>query len=364
LYSNVSGTNNTATGNGALNHNTASNNTATGFAALSNTSSGGGNTADGNYALQQNTTGTENTAIGDGAGYNVKTGTNNTFLGAGANCGTLGTVTNSTAIGNSATVSADNTFILGNAAVTGWGFGVGPGSRAIKVGSSASNGNGAYLTLGGTWTDASARWKKEDFQKQDPQKILEKIKQLPVTKWKYKGTEHEYHYGPMADDFHKLFSVGDDSSISDMDKTGVLFLGMQQLIKMNDEKDARINELQKQIDELKAMIVSGNQLKETGQSMSDELSVVSVASLQQNIPNPFNHTTTINYTLPQQSRNGGTAKIIVVDELGKTIKSINLSGAGNGSISFSSPFRAGASYQYSLYVDGKLIDTKQMVLSK
>jgi len=85
------------------------------------------------------------------------------------------------------------------------------------------------------------------------------------------------------------------------------------------------------------------------------------ASLEQNIPNPFNHTTTINYTLPERYL---SAKIIVVDELGKIIKAIDLSGKGSGSVIFSSPFTAGASYQYSLYVDGKLIDTKQMILAK
>ena len=49
-----------------------------------------------------------------------------------------------------------------------------------------------------------------------------------------------------------------------------------------------------------------------------------------------------------------------MDESGTTIKIFNLSGTGKGTISFSAPFKAGASYQYSLFVDGKLIDTKQM----
>ncbi|HYK43640.1 MAG TPA: tail fiber domain-containing protein [Parafilimonas sp.] len=358
LYSNHDGSNNAAVGNNALHENISGiYNTAAGFRALYK-NDGFRNTALGNEALSSNTSGNFNTSVGDNAGSNVKTGSNNIFIGAGANCGTTGAISNSTVIGSNAVNTVSNSFVFGDANITGWGFGVGAGARAIKVGSSASNGNGAYLTVGGTWTSTSARSKKEDFQKQDENLILQKINQLDVTKWKYKGTKDEYHYGPMADDFHRLFVVGDDSSTSDMDKTGVLFLGMQQLIKLNDEKDAKINDLQKQIDELKAMIVSGGHAQ-TG--MNDELSVMSGASLQQNIPNPFNHTTTINYLLPEKY---SSAKMIVTDNTGKVLKEENIAANRKGSLSVDGATLASGAYQYSLYVDGRLIDSKQMLLSR
>ena len=98
--------------------------------------------------------------------------------------------------------------------------------------------------------------------------------------------------------------------------------------------------------------------------MSNELSVMSGASLQQNIPNPFNNTTTINYTLPQ-SRNGGTsAKIIITDKSGKVLKDVNLYAQGKGSLQIDASTLSAGAYQYSLYADGRLIDTKQMLLSK
>jgi len=140
----------------------------------------------------------------------------------------------------------------------------------------------------------------------------------------------------------------------------------QELSKQNDEKDTKITELESRLSKLEAMMnakqsVMSDRLSANNANVSSLNRQQPSASLQQNVPNPFNHSTTINYSLPQQY---SSAKIIVLDELGKTIQNINLSGRGKGSINFSSPFRAGASYQYSLYIDGKLIATKQMILAK
>jgi len=135
------------------------------------------------------------------------------------------------------------------------------------------------------------------------------------------------------------------------------------LLEMNDEKDSditslksEIGELKSEMEELKAMIVS-NQSAVNNQ----QLTVISAASLQQNIPNPFNHTTTINYILPQQY---SSAKIIITDKSGKVLKEVNVTGAGKGNFKLDASTLASGAYQYTLYVDGKLIDTKQMILNR
>jgi trimeric autotransporter adhesin len=368
LYSATEADGNIAIGTSALHSNTAAFNVAIGDGSLIANTSGGVNIAMGRGSLSSCTTGSENTAIGDRAGSNLKTGSNNTFIGNYANCGTTGAITNSTIIGSSATNTVSNSFVFGASTVTAWGFGVAAGSRAIKVGTSSSNGNGAYLTQGGTWTNTSARNKKENFQKQDKNAILQKISQLEVTKWKYKGTADEYHYGPMADDFHNLFNVGDDSSTSDMDKTGVLFLGMQQLIKLNSDKDAIIQQQNNKIDALENRLAKLETMMNVQQSNSSNVIAVNNASLEQNIPNPFNNTTIINYSLPQHY---SSARIIITDKSGKSLKEINLpagrqgiAGSGKGNIQIDAATLTSGAYQYTLYVNDKLIDTKQMVLSR
>jgi hypothetical protein len=54
------------------------------------------------------------------------------------------------------------------------------GDHPIHVGTDNTNGNGAYLTTGGTWTNGSSRSFKERFVQYRPAEVLEKIRQLPV----------------------------------------------------------------------------------------------------------------------------------------------------------------------------------------
>ena len=87
-----------------------------GDSALVDNTTGVNNVAIGEDALYTNTVGDHNIAIGKESGFTITTGSGNTFLGAYANGGT-GTLSNSTAIGYGATVTASNTIQLGNTAI-------------------------------------------------------------------------------------------------------------------------------------------------------------------------------------------------------------------------------------------------------
>ena len=107
LYSNTTGSSNTANGSGSLQSNT----------------TGNSNTASGYASLYYNTTGNYNTAFGRYAGRSNTTGIYNTFIGYYANAST-GDLTNATAIGNGAVVNASNKVVIGNDSVTVIGGGV------------------------------------------------------------------------------------------------------------------------------------------------------------------------------------------------------------------------------------------------
>lgn len=85
------------------------------------------------------------------------------------------------------------------------------------------------------------------------------------------------------------------------------------------------------------------------------------ASLKQNFPNPFTNNTTIGYSLPLKF---STAKIIITDKSGKVLKQLNITGTDKGTRTIDASLFPSGIYEYSLFINGRLIDTKQMVLVK
>jgi hypothetical protein len=118
-------------------------------------------------------------------------------------------------------------------------------------------GSGAYCSVAGVWTSVSDRNAKEDFAAIKPAEVLARVVALPITEWKYKveanGTEH---LGPMAQDFHAAFHLNgaDDRHISVVDEGGVALAAIQGLNQKLNEKDAEIQNLEKRLDELQAVV--------------------------------------------------------------------------------------------------------------
>jgi len=147
------------------------------------------------------------------------------------------------------------------------------GDYPIHVGTNPVNGNGAYLDPGGTWTNTSSRSVKERFVQYRPAEVLEKILQLPVEGYFYKGTE-VYHITPMAEDFYRLFGTGVHEIIEtdstgqlvrrpnpDVDKylaasdiAGVALLGIQALHEENVQLRQRVSDLETENAQLRQQI--------------------------------------------------------------------------------------------------------------
>jgi len=106
----------------------------------------------------------------------------------------------------------------------------------------------------------SDRNAKEDFSPLNPRDVLAKVASLPITEWQYKAetagdAAATRHIGPMAQDFHNAFTLGqDDKHISVVDEGGVALAAIQGLNQKLDEKDARIQELENSVNALKALV--------------------------------------------------------------------------------------------------------------
>ena len=239
MENNSEGSFNTALGAYSLqNNSTGFNNVAIGLWTLNENDEGIGNTALGWGALQHAEDSSGNTALGSHAGQFLGDGSvGNTFIGENSGPSSESNSTtilvNSTTLGRNADVNESNSMSFGNEFVGQWSFGRSGNDdgKALQVGSGTFNGNGAYLSDGGVWTNASSIAFKTNFISLSSASILDKIKALEVMQWKYKGTE-EYHIGPFAEQFKELFSLGvvnDNEHISTMDIAGVALKGIQAL---------------------------------------------------------------------------------------------------------------------------------------
>lgn len=124
----TSGSNNTATGSSALRDNQSSSNSAFGALAAQVITTGTQNTAIGYSALRSSLLGSQNSALGEFALGNLVTGNGNTGIGRSAlrtmqDTSLAATITNSTGLGQGASVSGDNQVQLGNSSTTTYVYG-------------------------------------------------------------------------------------------------------------------------------------------------------------------------------------------------------------------------------------------------
>jgi hypothetical protein len=152
-----------------------------------------------------------------------------------------------------ATLGVDDTTIVIDGNLKRFGIGVSQPDSPIQ------HSSGARLTAAGDWTNASDRNLKENFSKVDGEELLEKIEELPISRWNYKvDSDNVTHIGPTAQDFKAAFGVGaNDKTISTIDPSGIALAAIKALNCKMRELDAKTNEiaqLKAELDAIKAML--------------------------------------------------------------------------------------------------------------
>jgi hypothetical protein len=199
--------------------------------------------------------------IGGGDGNNVQASAQSSVIPGGS--GNVVGGSESFAAGASAFATNNNSFV--------WSDGSAPTASTVNnsVTFRAGNGyrfftggGGATLAAGATsWTTLSDRNAKKNFQPVDTVAVLNKLAAIPIQQWNYKWEKDGEvpNIGPMAQDFKHAFYPGrDDKGISTLEFDGVELAAIQGLNrKLTDQlnqKDAEIQNLQKQLDELEASV--------------------------------------------------------------------------------------------------------------
>src|SRR6185436_10071856 len=119
------------------------------------------------------------------------------------------------------------------------------------------NGSSGNLLIEGTLSTGSSRDIKTNFASLDPRDVLSRVTALPVSLWSYKTDGAVRHVGPMAEDFHHAFGLGeDDKHIAPSDQAGGALLAVQGLSQVVEDKDKEIADLKGRIEALEKLVRS------------------------------------------------------------------------------------------------------------
>ncbi|MBK9401223.1 MAG: tail fiber domain-containing protein [Bacteroidetes bacterium] len=269
---------------------------------------------------------------------------------------------------------------------TGTLVGIGLSSPAYQLHLSA---NSAAKPLSSTWTVTSdARLKKDVSDFNDGLSLVQKIH--PVW-FNYTGEAgmptNEKGVGTLAQELQKLAPyMVKEWTYTDKDGGKKNYLavdyGAMDFVLVNaikeqqvliEKKNSQLEMQQEEINELKSKFAAietalsqcCNAFEGNAIGTNADIKIASAstekASLEQNIPNPFTERTLIKYFIPQQSI-FASLRIYKMD--GTEVLNIKINNKGFGQSEISGGTLAAGIYTYILLADGKVVDSRQMILSK
>jgi hypothetical protein len=250
LYYNTIGKLNTALGSTSMYRNISGKwNNGVGGKSLYSITTGNGNSAQGFATLYNTTTGSNNMAIGNTAGYSNKTGSGNVFLGW--NAGYSETGSNKLYITN----NLETPLLYGVFATNPTNTKLGIGTKSVGGDNAIAVWNGAHLTKGGVWTNASSRELKDNIEALSAEDANAALEALSPVRYVYKNSRDEEYVGFIAEDVPELVANNDRKSLSSMDIVAVLTtvtkdqrveIAEQQAV--NAEQKSEIDELRDALD--------------------------------------------------------------------------------------------------------------------
>jgi hypothetical protein len=111
---------------------------------------------------------------------------------------------------------------------------------------------GGNLTIAGTLSQGSSRAIKHDIEEVDSLDVLEALVDMPISMWSYNHDAGVRHLGPMAEDFHQTFGLGNSpKTISSIDTGGVALAAIKGLYGQVTELAERNSKLESENAELR-----------------------------------------------------------------------------------------------------------------
>ncbi|MBX3102225.1 MAG: tail fiber domain-containing protein [Bacteroidetes bacterium] len=136
----------------------------------------------------------------------------------------------------------------------------------------------------------------------------------------------------------------------------------QTLQQENRQLHNRVTQLEQRLNQLEQSLMKCCDARKSEQPEfpDDNIQDKQLPTLGQNAPNPFNKQTTIPYYLPATTQ---SARIVVMTVEGEIVHKAKLSQTGYGQEIISAHTLAIGTYIYQLIVDGKVVDSKRMMIT-
>ena len=153
-----------------------------------------------------------------------------------------------------------------------------------------------------------------------------------------------------------MFFYGVDAPENENDPYGIRYAEfVVPLVKAVQELSIKVEEQREHIQLLLAHLDSKSEIDKNGVSGNTN------ATLFQNNPNPYNSETEIRMTLPEKAQH---AAVMIYSLEGKQLKNIQVNDRGEVSVKILGNELTAGMYLYALIVDGKIVDTKKMILTQ
>lgn len=162
---------------------------------------------------------------------------------------------------------------------------------------------------------------------------------------------NKIHYGLLAQEVKELYP-----ELVHEDAAGVMSINYTELIPLLIQA---VQDLSEQVSALSNSSNASARKQAPKQQASNAETIA--ATLHQNTPNPFTEETVISYIVPTEAQQ---ASIFIYNMLGEQVSKYDVSAFGEGNITISANELYAGTFLYSLVVDGKLIDTKQMIITQ
>jgi len=305
--------------------------------------------------------------------------------------------------------------------VSGYASGSGGGRYGILGDADGGTSNYAGYFIGnvnvtGTFTNPSDRKLKENVESYT--EALEVIRQLEAKTYDYKktafeemGLSNQNQIGFIAQEVEKILPNLVSNNVHpekiELDEEGnrivlkeaidykginyvglipVLSQGIKELTNIVSEKEEIIETMKQEMismiqkmEEMTTLINTMNdkfnQMEEdmssccmnvsdsrtTNANTNVQLNRTDMAILEQNTPNPFSEQTIIKYYIPSFAQK---ATMTITDIKGSPLKSLTLENTGLGTVIINANELPIGTYIYTLFVDGRQVESKQMILVK